>query len=133
MKVLWSRSLCGAHLLACVLLVGCASEIAREPVSFSPAAQVTESLMIVTQEIEVHPSSGYSRKIKKGSTWKHVGYVPQGRVYAIKDDVFMLEGKHMREANCVVGNHAMLTGFYLPVEQAFVAISPPVRLPVNFK
>ena len=133
MKSLASRTLRGAHLLACILLFGCASEIMREPVRFSPAAQSTESLMIVTQEIEVHPSGGYSRKIKKGSAWKYVGRVPQGRVYAIKDDVFMLEGKHMREANCVVGKDAMLTGFYLPVEQAFVAISPPVKLNVNLK
>jgi hypothetical protein len=133
MKILRSRSICGAYVFACVLLSGCASEILREPTTFSPGSQGADSLMIVTQDFDVSPPSGYSRKIKKGSTWKYVGRVPRGRVYAIEDDVFMLEGKHMHEANCVVGKDAMLTGFYLPAEQAFVAISPPVRLPVNFK
>ncbi len=89
--------------------------------------------MVVTQQLDVYPSSGYVRTIKKGSIWKYVGRVPQGRVYAIQDDVFMLEGKHMHEADCVVDKDAKLVGFYLPVEQAFMPNSSPVQLPVNFK
>ena len=133
MKVFRGRRACGGYILACLLLAGCASEIQREPTQFIPVSQSGEPLMVFTQAIDVYPSNGYIRTFKKGSAWKLVGRIPQGRVYAIQDDVFMLEGKHMREAYCVIGKDALLVGFYLPVEQAFVAISPPAKLPVNLK
>lgn len=118
---------------ACLLLVGCASEIYREPTEFHALHDSGQTLMVVTQTIDVNPSSGYTRTFKKGSTWKLVGRIPQGRVFAIQDDVFMLEGKHMREADCVLADDGSLVGFYLPVERAFAAVSPPVRLPIRFQ
>lgn len=121
-----------AWLIACLLLSGCASEIYREPTQFTPAHYGANRLMVITRAVDVNPGNGYTRTLKKGSRWKNVGRVPQGRVYAIQDDVFMLEGKHMREAYCVIAENATLVGFYLPVEHAFVAVSP-VRLPVDFE
>ena len=117
----------------CALFIGCASEITRVPTRFSPAQESGEKQMVIARTVDVNPTSGYSRTFKKGSTWKYVGRVPQGRVYAVQNDVFMLEGKHMREAYCVLDSDGLLVGFYLPVEQAFAAVSPPVRLPINFK
>lgn len=122
-----------AGLLVTLLSAGCASEVYREPTQFIAASERGERVMVVTQAVDVTPSSGYTRTFKAGSRWRYVGRIPQGRVYAVKDDVFTLEGKHMHEAHCVLADDSMLVGFFLPVEQAFTPLSTPVRLPVNFQ
>lgn len=116
-----------------LFLIACASEVYRLPIEFTRASTENEPLMVVTRPVEVTPSTGYSRVLKAGSRWKYVGRVPQGKVYAIQDDVFLLEGKHMHEAQCVVGTNSSLVGFYLPVEQAFAPLSSPVGLPVKYQ
>lgn len=118
---------------ACLLLGSCASEVYRVPAKFNSAPERDARVMVVTQAFEVTPASGYPRTFKAGSTWRYVGRITQGRVYAIQDDVFMLEGKHMHEAHCVLADESMLVGFFLPVEEAYTPLSAPVRLPVTFK
>jgi hypothetical protein len=113
-------------------LAGCASEISRTATQFNPAAGTDARFIVVTKEITVTPSAGYSRTLKAGSTWKYVGRIPEGAVYKIQDDVFMLVGKHMHEAYCVIANNE-LVGFYLAVENAFSPLSPRVPLPLNQK
>lgn len=113
-----------------VLATGCAAEIYRVPVQFHPASSANESIsstIVMTREVSVTPSTGYTRVIPVGSRWQYVGRVQQGKVFAIRDDVFMLEGKDMHEAYCVVDG-SMLVGFYLPVEEAFVPLMPAVVL-----
>lgn len=119
--------------LVCLLLASCASEVYRVPTKFSPADPSTPRLMVLRQTIEVTPASGYRRALKAGSRWRYAGRIPQGRVYSVLDDVFMLEGKHMHEAYCVLADDATLVGFFLPVEQAFSPLSVPVRLPIDFQ
>src|SRR5258707_1299217 len=90
-----------------------------------------ERTLVISQDVIVIPTSGYPRVLKAGSTWKYVGRVPQGSVFAIKDDVFMLEGRHHHEAQCVISNDQRVVGFYLPVEKAFASIQQPVQLPLK--
>lgn len=116
----------------CMALTGCATEVSRISTRFSPAAGTDSRFIVVTKEVVVTPSSGYSSTLKAGSTWEYVGRIPEGDVYRIQDDVFMLEGKHMHEAYCVIANKE-LVGFYMAVENAFSPLSPSVPLPVNQK
>ena len=111
-------------------VAACASEVERFSTRFSPAARNNSSFLIIEKEVNVTPSTGYIRTLKAGSKWKYVGQIPEGAVYKVEDDVFMLEGKHMREAYCVVSQDR-LVGFFLPVETAFVPLSPSVSLPAK--
>jgi hypothetical protein len=116
----------------CMMLAGCATEIARTATQFSPAVGADNRYIVVTREVTVTPSAGYSRTLKAGSTWRYVGRIPEGAVYKVQDDVFMLEGKHMHEAYCVIAN-SELVGFYLAVENAFSPLSSRVPLSLNQK
>lgn len=114
-----------------LFLIGCATEVVREPVQFRSAGAEKESPITITRDVSVTLSTGYARTLRAGSIWKYVGRVPQGMVYAIQDDVFMLEGKHMHEAHSVIASGSTLVGFYLPVEQAFAPLAPSVVLPLK--
>jgi len=75
----------------------------------------------------VKPANGYTRIIKAGSRWRYSGIVPEGEVYKIENDVFMVEGANMHEAYSVIdGDH--LVGFYLPVKQTFTPLPKAIRL-----
>lgn len=118
--------------IICTILTGCATEVSRTATQFNPAAGTDIRYIVVTSEVTVTPSAGYSRTLKAGSTWKYVGRIPEGAVYKIQDDVFMLEGKHMHEAYCVIADNE-LVGFYLAGENAFSPLSSSVPLPFNQK
>ncbi|MDH5512824.1 MAG: hypothetical protein OEY27_06390 [Gammaproteobacteria bacterium] len=109
-------------------LLGCAAEILRSATEFTPAPPGTSHVILLAEDTDVTPSSGYSRTLKTGSRWKLIGQTPQGAVYEVQDDVFMLEGKHMHQAHLVVTAGNRLVGFFLPVERAFVALSPAQSL-----
>ena len=122
-------------LLAIVLGVavgGCAANLPRSPVSFQPSHAGRPETIVIAENAEVTPPTGYTRTLKAGSTWTKVGAVPQGDVYKIDNDVFLLEGAHMHEAYSVISARR-LVGFYLPFEQAFVAIAPEITLSLKNK
>ena len=118
--------------IAAIVLFGCATALRHAPVSFTPTRAAAPQTIVIEKAVDVEPvsSSGYARTLKAGSVWKEVGTVPQGTVYKVEDDVFMLEAAHMHEAYCVIQNNT-LVGFYLPVEQAFVAAYEKVSLPIK--
>src|SRR5215831_17530046 len=120
-----------AYALALALVAGCASEIYRKPTQFS--ASTDAATFVVARDITVTPTLGDPATLKAGSTWVHVGQVPEGPVYAIKNDVFMVKGRNAHEAQCVVAEGGRLIGFFLPVERAFVPVDPQVQLPINRK
>lgn len=122
-----------AALTVCVLLSSCASDVYRVPTEFHASGKETERPITLARNVDVTPSTGYMRTLKAGSIWKYVGRVAQGKVYALENDVFMLEGKHMHEAYCVVAAGPALVGFYLPVEQAFAPLPSPVPLAINYQ
>jgi len=120
-----------AYALSLALLFGCAAEIKRTPTQFS--ASTDAATFVLTQDITVTPTLGDPATLKAGSTWVHVGQVPEGPVYSIKNDVFMVRGRNAHEAQCVVAEGGKLIGFFLPVERAFVPVDPQVQLPINRK
>ena len=120
-----------AYALSLALLVGCASEIYRKPTQFN--ASSSSAIFVLERDVTVTPTLGDRATLKAGSTWSRVGQVPEGAVYAIKDDVFMVRGRNAHEAQCVVADDGKLIGFFLPVERAFVPVDPQVQLPINRK
>ena len=120
-----------AYALALSLLLGCASEIYRKPTQFSASADA--AVLVLERDVTVTPTLGDPATLKAGSTWVHVGQVPEGPVYSIKNDVFMVRGRNAHEAQCVIADGGKLIGFFLPVERAFVPVDPQVQLPINRK
>lgn len=122
-----------AALTACALLWGCASEVYRVPTDFRASGKETERSVVLARDVAVTPSTGYTRTLKAGTVWKYVGRIAQGKAYAVENDVFMLEGKHVHEAYCVIADGPVLVGFYLPVEQAFAPLPSSVPLTINYQ
>jgi hypothetical protein len=120
-----ARWLC-AGVLGCALL-GCAADVYRAPTQLTPAGNAHAAPLMITQSLDVTPSTGYTRALKAGSVWTWVGNIPQGAVYKIQNDVFTLEGAHVHEAYCVVAGR-QLVGFYLPVEGAFAPLPEPLTV-----
>jgi hypothetical protein len=118
---------------AAVLFAGCATDAPREPVAFVSAAGAIEPSILFTRDTEVRPPAGYSKVLKAGSTWKYVGTVPRGKVYAPVNDVFMLSGRNFQEAYCVIATGPAVVGFYLPVEQAYVALTSAVPVSIKYQ
>jgi hypothetical protein len=107
----------------CFFLMGCAAEVIRHPETLqSMEATLGAERRLVKQDTVVTFDSGYERVIRKDTTWRLVGSVSQGKVYASADSVFSVEGAHVHEAYLVVtgGN---LVGFYLPVERSFAPLN----------
>lgn len=121
-----------AALVGGTTLTGCAANLPRSPTSFTPTHFARPDTVVIATDAEITPTTGYTRTIKAGSKWTKVGVVPQGDVYKIENDVFLLEGAHMHEAYSVIKANR-LVGFYLPFEQAFVVISPEVSLSLKNK
>jgi hypothetical protein len=117
--------------LVLAMVVGCAAEIQRTPTQFK--ASTDAAVLVLDRDITVTPTLGDSATLRAGSTWVRVGQVPQGPVYAIKNDVFMVRGRNAHEAQSVISDGGKLIGFFLPVERAFVPVDPQVQLPINRK
>lgn len=116
--LLCSPSFLAAWLL-CILLTGCAAEVVKQPASLKPLATGSgNALQRVGRDTPVIFDTGYERIIRKDSSWKPVGRIAQGKVYACANDTFSVEGAHVHEAYLVVTSGA-LVGFYLPVEKSF--------------
>jgi hypothetical protein len=70
------------------------------------------------------------RTLRSGSRWTLVGGIAQGLVYRPDGGVLTVEGANVHEAYLVVSG-TELVGFYLPVEKAFVTLTPRRVLPIR--
>ena len=131
MKIFLPIGLLSVLMILCITASGCASDIQRVASGFTPAAGGTGRAIVITMNTEVQPSNSYKRLLMNGSKWKLIGHVAQGNVYEIQNDVFMLEAKHMHQAHLVLSSGNRLVGFFLPVEEAFVPLSPAIPLSVK--
>lgn len=111
------------------LHAACAPSVQHEPTAALQPAQHSRQLGIV-QGLDVNLSTGFTTHIKPQTIWSLVGTLPQGDVYKSRDQVLTVEGADVHEAYLVVSGDE-LVGFYLPVEHAFVHISPARRLSVG--
>ncbi|HEU4382120.1 MAG TPA: hypothetical protein VFR85_01355 [Anaeromyxobacteraceae bacterium] len=115
--------------LALTLGLGCAAELSRAPVAFTPITGEPRTLR-VKETVSVTPSTGYTRNIRAGSAWRLVGSLPQGEVYRPVGEVFTVEGANVHEAYLVVAQGSVV-GFYLPGEAAFAPLPGAVPLPTE--
>lgn len=117
-----------AALLLCALS---ACAVVHTPVSMrllTPAAAAFPSTL--GKDLHIDFGTGYSRGIKAGSQWEHIGSVPQGQVFKPHKQVFTLEGAHMHEAYLVVSN-SRLVGFYLPAEGGFSSLKQTLAISLD--
>jgi hypothetical protein len=125
------RNAAGAVALVLVLgLAACATMVDTAPVAFTASAGAPAADAKLERNVEFRLHTGYSRVLPSGSRWRHVGQVPQGKVYRPVDTVLSIEGRHVHEAYLVVSDR-MLVGFYLPGESGYSALSTPVPLPLG--
>lgn len=116
--------------LVMALGLGCAAELVRTPVTVTPVPVGEPRTLRVREPVSVTPSTGYTRIIRAGSTWRLVGTLPQGEVYRPIGEVFSVEGANVHEAYLVLVDGGVV-GFYLPGEGAFAPLPKRVRLPTD--
>jgi hypothetical protein len=115
-----------------LLLSGCAfdvSHVKQRPASFTPSVAPTKSFAL-DRDIKATVGSGFPTRLKAGTRWVQVGQTEYGAVFATKDQILTVESSNMYEAQLVVADGA-ITGFYLPVEKTFVAVSPRIPIQTN--
>ena len=123
-----AKALCAATLL--LSLPGCAFDVSyvkRTPTEFQASAPDGPGWTL-QQNQSIGVGSGFPTKLRQGTRWQLAGHVPQGDVYSTSDQVVTVEASNIYEAMVVIQGDK-LTGFYLPVDHAFVA-TDPVALPI---
>lgn len=112
-----------------LLLAGCAFDISR--VKQLPATYTTLSTpaqeFVLSQDVKATVGSGFATRLKAGTRWHQVGNTEHGAVFATTDQIVTVEASNIYEAQLVVADNA-ITGFYLPVEKTFVAVSSKISI-----
>ena len=103
-----------------LLLNACAFDVVhvKQIPSQIEAAQPSKSTFRLEEEITVDLGTGYSRTLRSGTTWVHVGEIKEGGVFKTNDQILTVEASNIYEAYIVVSSDN-LVGFYLPVEKTF--------------
>ncbi len=108
-----------------------ACAVVQTPVSMSPLTPAAASFPnTLGKDLHIVFQTGYSRDIKAGSQWEHIGDVQQGQVFKPFKQVFTIEGAHMHEAYLVVSN-GRLVGFYLPAEGSFSSLKQALAISLH--
>jgi hypothetical protein len=113
--------------VAVALLGGCAHSVRTEAAKLSPALEQPAKLIRLEREALIVLPTGYKRRLKPDSKWRHVGSIAQGQVFRSVDSVLTIEGRQVHEAYLVISGGALL-GFYLPGESNYAALEAPVPL-----
>jgi len=123
----WSMRLLLAC-LAAIALAACAGEVPRQKTQWQAVGGSSAEIEL-TDAVLLEPSTGYTRVLARGSRWREAGRISEGRVYRPINGVLTAEGRHVHEAYLVLDG-GRVVGFYLPVEQAFMALPPK---PINYQ
>lgn len=118
--------------IAVLALAGCAfdvSRVDRHPTSFAAASDPSTTWTLL-QDRQIDVGSGFPTHLKANTHWMLTGHVPEGDVYATKDQIVTVGASNIFEAQAVVKD-AALVGFYLPVEHSIVPVAPPISLPIK--
>ena len=125
MKNVFKTNLAGAVLL----LAGCAMDIVS--VQQLPATLVSSSEpgapVILQNAASVAIGTGFATKLKKGTTWRSIGKITEGEVFATRDQIVTVEASNIHEAQPVIAGGSVV-GFYLPVEHTFTRATAPVAV-----
>lgn len=115
--------------LCLFVLAGCAFNIVsvkQRPVTLTPLGDTSPVLSLQT-DVAVSIGTGFLTRLKRGTTWRKVGAIPEGDVLTTRDQVVTVEASHIHEAQIVVSS-GNVVGFYLPVERTFAPASAPVAV-----
>jgi hypothetical protein len=110
---------------------GCAFNVIsvkQIPVELSSNSAGCNKSFILAKDINIVPSGGYDRKLKKSTKWICVGSIPEGCVYKTRDQILTIEGSNIYEADIVISPNNEIIGFYLPIEKTFSPLPKPVKL-----
>lgn len=110
----------GALVLTCLMLAACQSIIAVDVVhtTLSPPDSPENPILTLEQAQTITLDTGYERTLPRGSHWKLVGTIVEGRVYKPVDADFTIQGKDPVSAYLVISN-GQLVGFFVPIEEGF--------------
>ncbi len=129
----WVGSKVVIFIVVTFLFSGCAMDLAhvsQTPTQLTPMVNSSETFTL-TKGVELTETPcGYDRLLYPYSKWELVGTIPEGNVYKSQEQILTVECSHVFEAYLVM-NRDTLVGFYLPVEEAYVAASDPVKLPLE--
>jgi len=110
------------------VLSGCAHSIEESsPRQIVNTIASNERRIVFDHHIKIELPTYYTRGIRGGSSWRHIGTIQEGDVYRPIDTVFTIEGKHDHEAYLVISKKT-LQGFYLPVQQTFSPMDKKLEL-----
>jgi hypothetical protein len=115
------------------LLSGCAFDLADvrySPVTLQSQAEPERSFTLTRDVYISQAPCWYSRTLRSKTRWEFVGAITQGGVYRSRDQTLTVECSNVFEAYLVVSG-GRLVGFFLPVENGFVAIAEPIELPLE--
>jgi hypothetical protein len=101
-------------------LAGCAGwlgiDVVRSPMTPVDDAQAT--VIQIEGTLTLTLDNGITRTIERGTHWKLVGSIVEGKVYRPLDGEFTIEGHEPVSAYLVISS-GQLVGFFLPVEEGF--------------
>jgi hypothetical protein len=132
MKALKLKWLIGLILIS-NFVAGCAFDLAHvdfKTVTISSCSENCPTFKISTEKLLTDMPCGYERTIKQDSEWSMIGKIEAGDVYKPLNQCFTIECSNVFEAYLVM-NGRNLNGFYLPVEDGFVALEKPVELEIK--
>lgn len=115
-----------------LLLAGCAfdvSHVKQSPATYTTLAAPAHAF-VLNHDVKATVGSGFATRLKAGTRWRQVGSIEHGAVFATTDQIVTVEASNIYEAQLVVSENA-ITGFYLPVEKSFVAVSS--KIPIQTK
>jgi hypothetical protein len=116
-----------------IIMISCAFDVAH--VSYYPTDLLPQpqsgKFLTIKKAVEITGTPcGYHRTLQDGSNWDLIGSIPEGKVYKPRDQVLTVECSNVYEAYLVCVGQS-LVGFYLPVEQGFVALKKAIDLPTD--
>jgi hypothetical protein len=115
--------------LLCVQFNACAFDVVhikQIPLEMHSSATTNQSFKLI-EEVKIKLGTGYSRTLKKGTTWSQVGSVSYGDIFKTSDQILTVEGSNIYEAYIVVKDKNLI-GFYLPVDQTYSPLKAPKEL-----
>lgn len=116
-----------------IILAACAFDLAHvkfKPTAITACPENCRAFSIVTEKKLTNLPCGYDRTLKKDSKWIMIGTVEAGSVYKPTNQSLTVECSNVFEAYLVM-NGNMLNGFYLPVEDGYIALAKTIELEIN--
>lgn len=110
-------------------LAGCAMDlvsVTQAPVLLTEISGPAPAV-VLSHDVSIAIGTGFATKLRRGTTWRAIGRIPEGEVYATRDQIVTVEASHIHEARPVIDG-GRIVGFYLPVERTFTRASSPVAV-----